>query len=86
MPRISQFHGVSIYMYFQDHAPPHFHAMQGDDEALITITPPSLYRGTIPPSSLKRVVAWAALNQAALLVDWQLAQSGQQLNPIPPLP
>jgi hypothetical protein len=86
MPRISQFHGVSIYMYFQDHAPPHFHAMHGDEEAVITIIPPSLHRGTLPKKVLKKVLAWAALHQAALLADWQLAQNGQPLNQIPPLP
>jgi hypothetical protein len=35
MPRVSAFYGVEIYMYYNDHAPPHFHAMHGDDEALM---------------------------------------------------
>ena len=26
MPRLSEFYGIAIYMYWQDHAPPHFHA------------------------------------------------------------
>jgi Domain of unknown function (DUF4160) len=26
MPEISRFYGIIIYMYFKDHAPPHFHA------------------------------------------------------------
>jgi hypothetical protein len=42
MPRISSFHGVDIYMYYNDHVPPHFHAMHGDDEALISFNPPQL--------------------------------------------
>jgi len=37
MPKVSQFFGVLIYMYFRDHAPPHFHAQYGDFEALIEI-------------------------------------------------
>jgi hypothetical protein len=86
MPRISQFHGVSIYIYFHDHAPPHFHAIHGDDEAVITIAPPALHQGGLPRRSLRRVLRWANLNQTALLDDWQLAQNGQPLNPIPPLP
>jgi hypothetical protein len=77
MPRISQFHGVSIYMYYFDHPPPHFHAIHGDDEALITIAPPGLQRGYLPGGVLKRVLEWAALHQAALMDNWQLAQSGQ---------
>ena len=27
MPRISEFYGILIYMYYQDHAPPYFHAL-----------------------------------------------------------
>ncbi|MCK4291984.1 MAG: DUF4160 domain-containing protein, partial [Planctomycetes bacterium] len=26
MPIISRFFGIVIYMYWKDHAPPHFHA------------------------------------------------------------
>lgn len=26
MPRVSEFFGVAIYFYFNDHPPPHFHA------------------------------------------------------------
>jgi len=25
MPRLSAFYGLVIYMYWNDHAPPHFH-------------------------------------------------------------
>lgn len=84
--RVSQFHGVSVYMYFYDHAPPHFHAMYGDDEAVITIVPPSILFGNLPRNFLKRVLSWTGLHQAEQLVDWQLAQRGQPLNPIPPPP
>jgi hypothetical protein len=86
MPRISQFHGVSIYMYYSDHPPPHFHAMHGDDEGLSSISLPDLHRGYLPGSVLKRVLEWAELHQTALLDNWRLAQTGQPLNQIPPLP
>jgi hypothetical protein len=33
MPEVSRFFGVSIRMYFDDHNPPHFHAVYGDAEA-----------------------------------------------------
>jgi len=32
MPTISWFYGISIRMYFNDHAPPHFHAIIGGDD------------------------------------------------------
>jgi hypothetical protein len=86
MPRISQFHGVSIYMYYSDHPPPHFHAMHGDDEAVITVAPPGLQQGSLPRRALTRVLNWTGLHQADLLTNWRLSQAGQPLNPIPPLP
>jgi hypothetical protein len=37
MPTISQFFGITIHMYFDDHPPPHFHAYYGNDAAKIDI-------------------------------------------------
>ena len=37
MPQISQFYGIAIYMYFEDHAPPHIHARYAGAEAVIAI-------------------------------------------------
>jgi Domain of unknown function (DUF4160) len=39
MPTISQFFGILIRMYFNDHAPPHFHALYNEREAVIRIEP-----------------------------------------------
>jgi len=39
VPEISRFYGIVIYMYDNDHAPPHFHAEYGSEEALIRIDP-----------------------------------------------
>jgi hypothetical protein len=37
MPTICRFYGILIQMYFGDHAPPHFHALYAEFEALIDI-------------------------------------------------
>jgi hypothetical protein len=37
MPTISWFYGISIRMFFNDHAPPHFHAFYGRREAKVSI-------------------------------------------------
>ena len=37
MPQISAFYGIVIAMYFNDHVPPHFHAIYAGDEATINI-------------------------------------------------
>jgi hypothetical protein len=87
MPTISRFYGIDIVMYFNDHLPPHFHAFEGDDEALIEWTPaPRIYKGSLQQSALRRVFAWAALHVDELNADWNLARSGNPLAQIPPLP
>jgi hypothetical protein len=37
IPRISQFYGIAVYMYYRDHAPPHFHAIHAEYEAEVDI-------------------------------------------------
>lgn len=37
MPTISVFYGIVIQMFWKDHAPPHFHALYSEYEALICI-------------------------------------------------
>ncbi|MBO7121917.1 MAG: DUF4160 domain-containing protein [Treponema sp.] len=39
MPIVSEFSGIEISLYFDDHLPPHFHAKYSGDEALIEIEP-----------------------------------------------
>ena len=38
MPEISKFYGIIIYMYIDDHNPPHFHVWYDDYQAEITRT------------------------------------------------
>jgi hypothetical protein len=45
---ISVFLGIVITMYFDDHAPPHFHARYSGQEAAIGIDPPTLLAGALP--------------------------------------
>ena len=59
MPRISQFRGIDISMYYNDHAPPHFHAEHGDDEAVIDIMNLTVIDGSLPSKLLKLVLQWA---------------------------
>ena len=35
MPEISRFFGIVIYMYVDDHNPPHFHAEYNGNKAII---------------------------------------------------
>ncbi|MFY8105699.1 MAG: DUF4160 domain-containing protein [Elstera sp.] len=86
MPTISMFYGMLIQMYWDDHAPPHFHAIYGDHQAIIDIRGLSISEGNLPRRATQLVLDWAELHQAELLENWVLCQKKQHPQPIPPLP
>ena len=85
MPRLSEFYGIAIYMYFADHNPPHFHAVYAEHEALVRIDNGTILRGDLPRTAVKLVEQWRKLHHGELLDDWELAQQPSALNPIEPL-
>lgn len=85
MPRLSHFYGISVYMYFGDHAPPHVHAVYGGDEALLRIDDGSVVRGGLPRTAARLVKAWMAAHRDELLANWERAQRAEALFPIEPL-
>ena len=85
MPELSRFFGIIIRMYWNDHEPPHFHALYGDHEALISLADFSIYRGELPKRAIALVIEWAALHREELNEDWRKARELEPLNPIAPL-
>ncbi len=85
MPTISEFFGILILMYYEDHAPPHFHARYNEFEALIRIDPLGVLQGRLPPKALSLVMEWAVQHTEDLLRDWKLAEGYQKLEKIRPL-
>jgi hypothetical protein len=85
MPEISRFFGISIRMYYDEHNPPHFHAIYSRIEAQIGIAPLALLRGKLPNRAVGLVIEWAALHQHELLENWELMCSNQPPRKIKPL-
>jgi hypothetical protein len=85
MPEISRFFGIIIRMYFDDHPPPHFHAIYGDEEAQISIEPVAMLNGRLPRRALSMVFEWTALHQQELMENWQHLQENQPTERIEPL-
>ncbi len=85
MPTVSMFFGISIRMYYDDHAPPHFHAYYGNDGAAFIINTLAVRDGHLPPRVMAMVLEWAAKYRSELRVNWQLAAQHEPLNKIPPL-
>ena len=72
-------------MYFDDHAPPHFHARHADGAAKIRIDTLETIDSTLGRRQLRFVLAWAELHQDELLENWRLARAGETLHEIEPL-
>ncbi|NQT11200.1 MAG: DUF4160 domain-containing protein [Planctomycetes bacterium] len=85
MPEVSRFFGISIRMYFDDHNPPHFHAIYNDTEAEVGFNPIALLRGKLPRRALGMVMEWTAVHQQELLDNWELLRSDQTPRKIDPL-
>jgi hypothetical protein len=85
MPSISEFFGIAIYIYYNDHAPPHFHAEYAEHEALFLIDTLEVYEGDLPRRARALVLEWASLHRSELMSDWEKARQGRPLEPIPPL-
>jgi hypothetical protein len=85
VPRISQFFGVIIYMYYNDHLPPHFHAEYGEFQALYMIETLDILRGGLPRRAHSMVIEWALAHRAELRVDWECAREQVPLDQIEPL-
>lgn len=86
MPRLSEFYGIVIAMYFFDHQPPHFHARYAEHDAVIAIGDGSVIAGSLPTTALRLVRAWAVLRREELESDWARVVEGELPDPIDPLP
>jgi hypothetical protein len=84
MPELSRFHGIVIYMYFRDHAPPHFHAQYGEFEITIEIES-GVITGQFPRNALMLVTEWYSLHKTELASNWILSRQQRPLRRIEPL-
>ena len=85
VPTISRFLGLVITMYFDDHDPPHFHALHADGEPKVQIDSLEVVESTLARRHLRFVLAWAELHQEELLENRRRARAGETLQAIEPL-
>ena len=86
MPTISAFYGILIQMFWRDHAPPHFHALNAEDEAVIDIRTLEVIEGELPGRALALTPEWAQEHRSELMEDWNLCSRNQSPKKIRPLP
>ena len=84
MPSVSRFYGIVIYFYWQEHAPPHFHAKYNGQEISVEIDSGNVV-GSLPKRAMAMVEAWRRLHIRELMLDWNKAEERKALDPIDPL-
>jgi hypothetical protein len=72
-------------MYYRDHAPPHFHAIYGEQEDVVEIDTATIVEGALPRRAASLVSEWATANRSALQDAWNLARAAEPLPVIPGL-
>lgn len=88
MPTISMFYGILVLMYFRDnqrHNLPHIHVRYQGQEAVIAIQDGVVLEGKIPSRQLRMVQVWMDIHRDDLMLNWDLAISGELPFRIAPL-
>jgi hypothetical protein len=84
MPTISRFFGIIIFMNYNDHLPPHFHARYQEEEVTVEIET-GLVQGRMSRRSLRMVLEWSEKYQQELMNNWNRARTRKPLEQVPPL-
>ena len=70
MPLIARFYGIIVKMYFNDHLPPHFHAIYGEYIGVYSISSCELLEGDLPARADTLVKEWAQQHKSELSQMW----------------
>ena len=55
MPRVSEFYGNAVYLYYAGHNPPHFHAIYGGQQVEVAIRTGEAPNGALPKRATRLV-------------------------------
>lgn len=84
MPVLSRFFGIVVFINYNDHNPPHFHARYQEQEVTIEIQS-GVVTGSMSKRALHMLFEWADQHRDKLMENWALARERKPLKPIPPL-
>jgi len=78
MPTVAIVEGVKIQFYFDEHPPPHFHAVFAEFVAQIQIDPPRILKGSLPLLKSDAVLTFASKNRDASIRAWAALGEGRK--------
>ncbi len=85
MPEISRFFGIVIFMYFDEHNPPHFHVRYNEERAVVSINELKVTQGKLSKRALALVLEWANEHREDLIGNWNSLQTTGEFSKIAPL-
>ncbi len=65
-----KYKGISIYIYGNDHNPPHVHIMFAEYDAIIDISTRELIEGKFPRNKLKIIIGYIEDNEDYLITTF----------------
>jgi hypothetical protein len=86
VPRISEFYGIVIAMYYREHGVPRFHATYAGETIVVAIETGDVLAGSVPARARRLVQEWAELHREELRRNWSRAREDAPLERIDPLP
>ena len=84
MPELCRFLGIVIFMNFNEHNPPHFHAKYGDFEIIVEINS-GIVEGKFTKRALSMVMEWFDIHKDDLMINWELIRTTGEFKKIQPL-
>ena len=85
MPIVSEFSGIEICLYFDDHMPPHSHAIYNDLEGIFELSTFQMLEGNLPARVKGLVIEWATLHKQELIDNWNSLTKTGMYKKIAPL-
>jgi hypothetical protein len=71
MPTIKIFANCRITMYFDDHAPRHFHIIMNDRREVLVDLDGNIFAGSVSRREITEALIWAAEYRAELTAKWE---------------
>lgn len=85
MPEICCFYGIIIFMNYNEHDPPHFHARYEEQEVTIEIKS-GIVKGQMSKRGLRMLFEWSEIYHEELMENWRFARERKPIEKILPLP
>lgn len=84
MPSISEFYGIIIRMFYDEHNPPHFHAQYSGTKGVFDFEG-NMLKGNLKPVAQRIIKEWTILRKSELMENWKNIENRVPLNKIAPL-